>query len=64
MVIYREEGCLAFARIERKTSVLRSPLLLKQSSLSGFHSSKNREERKSDGQVVSIKKIADEKRQK
>ena len=39
--IYREEGGLKFARIERKTPVLRSALQSNQSFLFGFHCSRN-----------------------
>ena len=42
--IYSEEGGLTFARIERKTPVLRPALQSKQSSLCGLHCSRDRGE--------------------
>ena len=44
MGIHSEEGGLAFAQIERKTSVLRPALQSKQSSFCGLHSSGDRVE--------------------
>ena len=64
MGIHREEGGLTFARIERKTPVLRPALQSKQSSLCGLHRSRNREGGGSNGQIVSVKRTPDGKRQR
>ena len=64
MGIHREEGSLTFARIERKTPVLRPALQSKQSSLCGLHRSGDRGGRESNGQIVSIKTAADVRRQR
>ena len=64
MGIHREEGGLTFARIERKTPVLRSALQLKQSSLCGLHRSGDRGKGGPNGQIVRIKRAADGRRQR
>ena len=64
MGIHREEGGLTFARIERKTPVLRPALQSKQSSLSGLHRSGDREGGGPNGQIVIIKRAADGRRQR
>ena len=61
MGIHREEGGLTFARIERKTPVLRPALQSKQSSLCGLHRS---EDRGPNGQIVSVKRAACGRRQR
>ena len=61
MKIHREEGGLIFARIERKTPVLRPALQSKQSILCGL---RRRLGRGPNGQIVSLKKAADGKRQR
>ena len=61
MGIHREERGLAFARIERKTPVLRPALQLKQSSLCGLHRSGDRGGGGPNGQIVSVKRAADER---
>ena len=58
------EGGLTFARIERKTPVLRPALQSKQSSLCGLHRSGDRGGEGSNGQTVSIKRTADGRRQR
>ena len=55
MGIHREGG-LTFARIERKTPVLRPVLQSKQSSLCGLHRSGDQGKGGSNGQIVSVKK--------
>ena len=51
-------------RIERKTPVLRPVLHLNQSSLCGFHRSGNRGGGGPNGQIVSVKRAADGRRQR
>ena len=63
MGIHWEEGGLTFARIERKTPVLRPALQSKQSSLCGLHCSGYRGGRPN-GQIVSVKRAADGRRQR
>ena len=60
MGIHREQESLVFARIERKTPVLRPALQSKQSSLCGLHCCRDRGP---NGQIVSEKRTADERRQ-
>ena len=62
MGIHLKEGGLTFARIERKTSILRTALQSNQSFLCNLHHCKDRRGRGSNGQIVSIKKAADGKR--
>ena len=62
--IYREKGGLTFAWIERKTPVLRLALQSKQSSLCGFHCSGDQWGGGPNGQIVSVKRAADGKRQR
>ena len=64
MGIHREEGGLAFTRIERKAPVLRPALQSKQSSLYGLHSSGDRGGGGPNGQIVSVKSAADGRRQR
>ena len=61
MGINRKEG-LTFARIDRKTPVLRPILQLNQGSLCVFRNNWYRGGEKPDSQVVSIKRTADERR--
>ena len=62
--IHSEEGGLTFARIERKAPVLRLVLQLKQSSLCGLHRSGDQGGGGPNGQIVSIKRAADGRRQR
>ena len=64
MGIHREEGGLTFARIERKTPVLRPALQSKQSSLCGLHRSRDRGGGGLNGRIVSVKRAADGRRQR
>ena len=64
MGIRREEGGLAFSLIKRKTPVLRPAIQLKQSSLCGLHSSEDGGGGGPNGQIVSVKRAADERRQR
>ena len=64
MGIHCEEGGLTFAQIEKKTSVLRPAFQSKQSSLCGLHRSKDRGGGGQNGQIVSVKRAADGRRQK
>ena len=64
MGIHQEEGGLTFARIQRKTPVLTPALQSKQSFLCGLHRSKNREEGGPNGQIVSVKRATDGRRQR
>ena len=64
MGIRREEGDITFARIERKTPVLRRSLQLKQSSMCGLHRSGDRGGGEPNGQIISIKRAADKRRQR
>ena len=64
MGIHLEEGGLTFARIERKTPVLRPALQSKQSSLCGLHCSRDRGGREPNGQIISVKRAADGRRQR
>ena len=59
-----KEGGLTFARIERKTPVLRPALQLNQSSLCGLHRSKYQGGRGLDGRVVCMKRAAHGRRQR
>ena len=59
-----EEGGLTFARIEKKTPVLRPALWSKHSSLYGLHRSRDRGRGGPNDQIVSIKRAADGRRQK
>ena len=56
MRIHSEEGGLTFAWIEKKTPALQS----KQSSLCGFHRSRGQGGGGPNGQIVSVKRAADE----
>ena len=64
MGIHWEEQGLTFARIERKTPVLRPALQSKQSSLCGLHRSGDQGGGGTNGQIASIKRAADERRQR
>ena len=64
MGIHWEEGGLTFARIERKTPVLRPAIQSKQSSLCGLHRSRDQEGGGPNGQIVSVKRAADGRRQR
>ena len=64
MGIHREEGGLTFAWIERKTPVLRPLLRSKQSSLCSLHLCRDRGGRGPNGQIVSVKRAADGRRQR
>ena len=64
MGIHQKEGGLTFARIERKTPVLRPALQSKQSSLCGLHRSRDRGKGGPNGQIVSVKRTADGRRQR
>ena len=64
METYREEEGLTFARIERKTPVLRLALQSKQSFLCGLHCCGDREGGGPNGQIVSVKRAADGRRQR
>ena len=59
-----KKACLTFARIERKTPVLRPALQSKQSSLCGLHRSGDRGGGGPNGQIVSVKRAADGRRQR
>ena len=58
-----KEGGLTFARIERKAPVLRPALQSKQSSLCGLQRSGDRGGGGPNGQIVSVKRAADGRRQ-
>ena len=64
MGIHQEEGSLKFSRIERKTPVLRLALQSKQSYLCGLHRSGDRGRDGPNGQIVSVKRAADGRRQR
>ena len=64
MGVHREERGLTFSRIERKTPVLRPALQSKQSSLCGLHRSRDRGGGGPNGQIVSVKRAADGRRQR
>ena len=64
MGIHREQGDLTFARIERKTPVLGPAFQSKQSSLCGLHRSGDRGRGGPNGQIVSVKRAADGRRQR
>ena len=53
-----------FARIERKTPVFRPALQTNQSSLCSLQRTRDRVERGPNGQVVSVKRAADGRRQR
>ena len=57
-------GGLTFTRIERKTPVLRPVLQSKQSSLCGLHRSGDRGGGGPNGQIISVKRAADGRRQR
>ena len=59
MGIHGKEGGLTFARIERKTPVLRPALQSKQSFLCGLHCSGDRGGGGPNGQIISVKRAAD-----
>ena len=59
-----EKKKLGFARIERKTPVLRPAIQSNQSSLCGLHRNRNWGGGRSNGQIVSIKREADGRRQR
>ena len=63
MGIHRKERGLTFARIERKTPILRPALQSKQSSLCGLHHSGNQGGEGPNRQIVSVKIAADGRRQ-
>ena len=58
-----KKGGLTFARIERKAPVLRPALQSKQSSLCGLQRCENRSGEGPNGQIVSVKRAADGRRQ-
>ena len=64
MGIHREKGDLTFARIERKTPVLRLALQSKQSSLCCLHRTGDRGVGGPNGQIVRVKRTADGRRQR
>ena len=64
MGIQREERSLTFARIERKTPMLRPELQSNQSFLCSLHHSRDRGGGGPNAQIVSIIKAADRRRQK
>ena len=64
MGIHREKGGLTFARIERKTPVLRPALQSNQSFLCGLHCSRDRGGGGPNGQIVSVKRLAVRRRQR
>ena len=64
MGIHREERGLTFARIERKTPVLRPALQLNQGSLCSLHSGGDQGGERPNGQIVSVKRAADGRRQR
>ena len=55
---------LTFARIQKKTSVFRPALQSKQTSLCGLHRSGDRGEEGPNGQIVSVNRTADGRRQR
>ena len=59
-----KKGGLTFARIERKTPVLRPVLQSKQSSLCGLHCSRDRGGGGPNGQIVIVKRTADGRKQR
>ena len=59
MEIHLKEGFLTFARIERKTPVLRPALQLNQSSWCDFHGSRYRGGGEPISQIVCIKEAVD-----
>ena len=59
-----KEAGPTLARIERKTPVLRPALQSKQSSMCGHHRSRDRGGGGQNGQIVSVKKTADGRRQR
>ena len=63
MGIYQKVS-VAFAQIERKTPVLGPALQSNQCSLCGLHRSKDRGGGGPNGQIVSIKGVADGRRQR
>ena len=63
MGIHRKERGLTFARIQRKTPVLRPALQSNQSSLCGLHRSRDRGEGGPNGLIVSVKTAADGRKQ-
>ena len=64
MGIHCEEGSLALARIEWKTPVLRPALQSKQISLCGLHRSGDQGGGGPNGQIVSVKRAADGRKQR
>ena len=58
------EGGLTFARIKRKTSVLRPALQSKQSSWCGLHRSGNQGGGGPNGQIVSVRRTTDGRKQR
>ena len=64
MGIQREKGGLTFVWIERKTSVLPPAIQSNQSSLFCLHCSRDRGGGGPNGQIVSIKRAADGRRQR
>ena len=64
MGINLKEGGLTFAQIERKTPVFISALQSKQRSLCGLHGSGDRGRGGPNGQIVSVKRAADGRRQR
>ena len=64
MGIYQKEGEFTFAQIERKIPVRRPKLPSNQSSFCGLRSSRERRERGTDGQIVTIKTAADRRQER
>ena len=64
MGVDQEKRGLTFARIERKTPVLRPALQLKQSSLCGLHRSGDRGRGGPNGQIVTVEGAAEGRRQR
>ena len=64
MGIHSEERCLTFARIEWKTPILRPALQSKQSSLCGLYHNRDQGGGVPNGQIVSIKRAPNSRRQR
>ena len=62
--IHRKERCLTFSRTERKTPVFIPSLQSNESSLCGHHRSRDQGGGGPNVQVVSIKRLADRRRQR
>ena len=62
--VHPEERGFTFARIERKTPILKSALQSNQSFLFGVYRSRDLGGGRPNGQVVSIKRATDQRRQR